>query len=141
MPRALPLPVRLTLLAQADGSPPEAPLSAPSLSRATRYSQPPETTRPEGQEAGARATCRPGSQPCPSPAPAPRAAHFLFSICSCTRRELGTVGLALWVSCSFVYLFNLMICKVTILFLFYTFSSYLTSVWKMILVTVHFFAS
>lgn len=38
----------------------------------------------------------------------------------------------------FVYLFNLMICKVMFLFLFYTFSSYLTSVWKMILVTVHF---
>lgn len=41
----------------------------------------------------------------------------------------------------FVYLFNLMICKVMFLFLFHTFSSYLTSVWKMILVIVHFFAS
>lgn len=41
--------------------------------------------------------------------------------------------------CLFVCLFNLMICKVMFLFLFTLSSSYLTSVWKMILVTVHFF--
>lgn len=41
--------------------------------------------------------------------------------------------------CLFVYSFNLMIYKVMFLFLFTLLSSYLTSVWKMILVTVHFF--
>lgn len=47
-------------------------------------------------------------------------------------------GLVLWF-CWFVCLFNLIICKVMFLFLFTLLSSYLTSVWKSSLVTVHFF--
>lgn len=80
-----------------------------------------------------------------SPAPPGPHLHGLLTFCSrfaeLHKERTRHGGLALWVSCLFVYLFNLMICKVTSLFLFYTFSSYLTSVWKMILVTVHFFAS
>lgn len=49
---------------------------------------------------------------------------------------MGGVGSSVWLVC----LFNLIICKVTLTVLFTLFSSYLTSVWKeMILVTVFFF--
>lgn len=82
----------------------------------------------------------PGPSSCLYPGPPPPW-PISFSVLisqSCTRRELSMGG---WFFgfCLFVYLFNLMICKVMFLFLFTLFSSYLTSVWKMILVTVHFF--
>lgn len=75
-------PVWLSLLAcHRLQEPPEAPLSAPSLRRAPRYSQLPETTVPWG---GASAKC---PQPLPLPGPTPRAPHFLFSFCRVAQGE------------------------------------------------------
>lgn len=121
-------------------------LSVPSLGRATRHNQVAETTRPKWEEASVHAIPATPILTIPSPSsclypgpPPPRPISFSVLISqSCTRRELSMGG---WFFgfCLFVYLFNLMICKVMFLFLFTLSSSYLTSVWKMILVTVHFF--
>lgn len=92
----------------------------------------------------------PSQQPPSSlfPAPAPASTqglhlqgpfHFLFSSHRVVQGENSAWGGWFFGFCLFVYLFNLMICKVMFLFLFTLSSSYLTSVWKMILVTVHFF--
>lgn len=81
--------------------PPEAPLSAPSLRRAPRYSQLPETTMPWG--GGQR------QAPAAPPPPRPHSTGTSFSVLilqSCTRRELGVGGwgVTLWVSCLFICL-------------------------------------
>lgn len=93
-------PVWLSLLAcHRLQEPPEAPLSAPSLRRAPRHSQLPETTVPGGASAK-----RP--QPLPLPGPTPRAPFSVLILQSCTRRELGVGGwgVTLWVSCLFICL-------------------------------------
>lgn len=61
------------------------------------------------------------SAPAPSWGPTPWPASFSVLILqSCTRRELSMGGWFFGFCFSLVYLFNLMICKVMFLFLFYT---------------------
>ena len=81
--------------------------------------------------------------PGPAPTQGPHLhgpSHFLFSFHRVVQGENSAwEGWFFGFVCLFVCLFNLIICKVMFLFLFTVFSSYLTSVWKTILVTVHFF--
>lgn len=74
-------PVWLSLLAcHRLQEPPEAPLSAPSLRRAPRHSQLPETTVPWGGPAPSARS--------PSPSQAPLHGHlFLFSFCRVAQGE------------------------------------------------------
>nr|XP_054104330.1 uncharacterized protein LOC118149559 [Callithrix jacchus] len=99
--------------------------------RSPAWVGPPGTTRYQ-RPPGARGR-KPASMPqqpppaCPwLPAPAPPQGphlhgplHFLFSFCRVAQGENSAWGVVLWVL--FVYLFNLMVCKVMFLFLFYTF--------------------
>lgn len=103
----------------------------PSLSPAS--GGPPGTTRcqrPGAERAGGQRPRCPSSSSClflaPSPCPSPGPhlhGHLIFCsrFAGCTRRELSTGGWFFGFCFLFVYLFNLMICKVMFLFLFYTF--------------------
>lgn len=64
--------------------------------------------------------------------------HFLFSFCRVAQGRELSMGVGSLDFCFLLVLFNLMICKVMSYSFFTLFCSYLTSVWKMILVTVHF---
>lgn len=103
------------------------------------------TTRSKWEDQG---PCHPSNTYChcswPQVLPLPRVptstAHLIF--CSHftelykERTQHGGIGSLVLLVCLFV---NLIICKVMFLFLFTLLSSYLTSVWKSSLVTVHFF--
>lgn len=96
---------------QAGGSLCRRFLSVPSLGRATRHNQVPETTRPKGQENGVHAAPAP-SPPVPGPwlLPLPRAptstAHLIFCshFAELHKERTQHGGLVLWVWFLFVYL-------------------------------------